>query len=774
MGVRLVVLALFLCACGSQKPAGTGDELPVDTDADGLVDGEDNCPAVANPNQADRDSDGTGDACDNDADGDGVADTVDNCPLVGAANQSDSDHDGQGNVCDDDDDGDGVADAADGCPLLADAGQADMDGDGTGDVCDDDVDGDGVADVADNCLGLDEPDQTNTDGDQLGDACDPDDDGDGVDDADDDCPLLADASQTDTDGDTLGDVCDSDIDGDGLSNDIEIAAGTDPLIIDSDSDTIADGDEGLGDTDGDDVVDALDPDSDDDGVSDADEAGDVLLTTPPIDTDGDTVADYRDLDSDGDTVLDVDENFCGGARLNVDADGDGFADAVERMLGVDACDSLVTPLDLYASVVEVSPSAPTVGTVLALHPRVHTLDLVLDFDISGSMGPAITNVSNGFSGTFTPLVSAMADSVAYAVTVFDDFPVCDHGFEAAQDIPYALKLAVTPNSATAATQIAALPSGILNGGDTPEAALESLYQIATGEGVAWTSEVFRRTCNEAFYVTHSTTSCDATPIPSVSCSAGMAEPRWSAGSVPAYAGSGAGGVGFRDNAVRFVGILTDAGFHQLGDYVRSPRAPNVVLGSFAPQAGAHANGADEAIRQAGLHPILWSTNVSGTSPSWVPYFAANLFGRAGSGSTATVMVDAVRDAVRYDLFDMRAVTLDDGDAGTPDTSCFIQRLTASTSVKPPSPPENTATPTATTVELGAVGYKNGFRAATGTADPARPGMTLSFTVTGKNDGCVIPTASYQLFVARTELRSVPEQAFLDDAEILIIVPPAAP
>jgi syndecan 4 len=37
---------------------------PPDRDADGVGDGRDNCPRVANPNQADTDGDHTGDSCD--------------------------------------------------------------------------------------------------------------------------------------------------------------------------------------------------------------------------------------------------------------------------------------------------------------------------------------------------------------------------------------------------------------------------------------------------------------------------------------------------------------------------------------------------------------------------------------------------------------------------------------------------------------------------------------------------------------------------------------
>jgi hypothetical protein len=48
---------------------GQSDPLVTDTDADGLVDSLDNCPAVANPDQADSNFDGIGDACSQDLTG---------------------------------------------------------------------------------------------------------------------------------------------------------------------------------------------------------------------------------------------------------------------------------------------------------------------------------------------------------------------------------------------------------------------------------------------------------------------------------------------------------------------------------------------------------------------------------------------------------------------------------------------------------------------------------------------------------------------------------
>jgi hypothetical protein len=116
---RLFVVAVFdVDGDGIIVRDGSGDE-----DEDGVVDGEDNCPCVNNPDQIDTDLDGEGDACasggalDLDPDGDGVDDYEDNCPLAANADQHDWDNDGIGDVCDDDLDGDGVLNENDLCPF---------------------------------------------------------------------------------------------------------------------------------------------------------------------------------------------------------------------------------------------------------------------------------------------------------------------------------------------------------------------------------------------------------------------------------------------------------------------------------------------------------------------------------------------------------------------------------------------------------------------------------------------------------------------------------
>ncbi|MEZ5359332.1 MAG: thrombospondin type 3 repeat-containing protein [Candidatus Zixiibacteriota bacterium] len=180
--------------------------LCVDSDGDGYGDPDipdnecpvDNCPDIANADQADIDDDNVGDPCDN-------------CPEIANADQTNSDDDYLGDECDN-------------CPYHTNPCQADTDEDGLGDVCDNcpeidnpdqtDIDKDHVGDICDNCPDDPNSDQIDSDGDGMGDVCDqcPDDpyndyDDDGYCADEDNCPFVANPDQLDSDGDGIGDVC---------------------------------------------------------------------------------------------------------------------------------------------------------------------------------------------------------------------------------------------------------------------------------------------------------------------------------------------------------------------------------------------------------------------------------------------------------------------------------------------------------------------------------------------------------------------------------------
>jgi cysteine-rich repeat protein len=81
-----VALAAWLAELGSAAEVPDLDAV-LDQDGDLLLNIDDNCDRVVNPDQADLDLDGVGDACDN-------------CPDFASSDQTDSDQDGLGDACD--------------------------------------------------------------------------------------------------------------------------------------------------------------------------------------------------------------------------------------------------------------------------------------------------------------------------------------------------------------------------------------------------------------------------------------------------------------------------------------------------------------------------------------------------------------------------------------------------------------------------------------------------------------------------------------------------
>ncbi len=358
-----------------------------DSDGDGVNNCLDNCPTVANANQANADGDARGDACDNcptvsnsnqtDGDGDGDGDACDNCPTVANANQANAD-------------GDAVGDACDNCPTVSNSTQTNSDGDTFGDACDNcptttnptqaNVDGDAVGDACDNCPTVSNSSQTNSDGDTLGDACDncptvanptqANADGDSRGDACDNCPSVANNTQTNADGDAWGDACDncptiftttqSDVDNDGRGDVCDnCLAVPNPSQSDVDGDargdacdncpTVANANQADGDGDGDgDVCDncptisnSTQTNSDGDTLGDACDNCPTTTNQNQANVDGDsrgdacdncpTVSNSTQTNSDGDTLGDACDNCPTTTNQNqANVDGDSNGDACDN------------------------------------------------------------------------------------------------------------------------------------------------------------------------------------------------------------------------------------------------------------------------------------------------------------------------------------------------------------------------------------------------------------------------------------------------------------
>jgi outer membrane protein OmpA-like peptidoglycan-associated protein len=114
----------------------------MDSDSDGVPDGQDQCPNQAEDHDGFQDDDGCPDL---DNDGDGIPDRTDKCPNEPEDKDGYQDDDGCPEV---DNDGDGIPDAQDKCPNDPEDRDGFQDDDGCPDL---DNDGDGIADAQDKC-----------------------------------------------------------------------------------------------------------------------------------------------------------------------------------------------------------------------------------------------------------------------------------------------------------------------------------------------------------------------------------------------------------------------------------------------------------------------------------------------------------------------------------------------------------------------------------------------------------------------------------------------
>lgn len=138
------------------------------------------------------------------------------------------------------------------------------------------------------------------------------------------------------------------------------------------------------------------------------------------------------------------------------------------------------PSDAPAICVEARPDVTTPLTVdLQTAAQVAVADVLFVIDRTGSMDQEIANIRDGLRNVIVPGLIRSIPDLNLGVVTFADFPLEPYG--SPDDRPFTL---VRPLSAEfTALQGAIANIQVDNGGDNPEADVEALYQVATGEGL---------------------------------------------------------------------------------------------------------------------------------------------------------------------------------------------------------------------------------------------------------------------------------------------------
>jgi hypothetical protein len=414
---------------------------------------------------------------------------------------------------------------------------------------------------------------------------------------------------------------------------------------------------------------------------------------------------------------------------------------------------------------------------LSFTTYIQSIDVFFAVDTTASMGVPIGTLRSGLRDTIIPAVrKAAAKEAWFGVGAIEDFPADPYGVPtihapAIDDQPFILVAPMTSDlvAAQAAVDGLILPDFLPSivaprggGGDQPEAHLEALYQIATGEGLT-----------------------------------GVA-------SVPAHKGKGKGGVEFREGAQPIIVAITDAPSHTKGEpddgcetnyagavaaaahtraqtvqalnaicakvvgvanlwpgnYYKGPTCtPAEALTRFARDTGTRVppEAWDVPARPAGCAAGRCCTGQAGAgeapdSEGLCPLVFKNDNKSNGLGGQ---VVSGITQLARFGAFDVVAATDGDPLPGGRTTADLIRGVTPMDATPPPPPP---------TIKPPTV--------SAGKFTGVLPGTVVRFTIEAKND-VVMETAEPQVFHARIRIRAG-GCADLDERDVIILVPPKKP
>lgn len=146
-----------------------------------------------------------------------------------------------------------------------------------------------------------------------------------------------------------------------------------------------------------------------------------------------------------------------------------------RDAGMDAGSDAGTP----PRCVEIPPDEGPVRVAFTAPVELAVVDVFFLIDATASMVDEIDNVRAGLRGRVVPGVRRAIPDAAFGVALVGEFPVEPYG---PRDVrPYELRAPITRDVLTVESALERVPSW--GNFDDPEAQVEGLYQVATGEGL---------------------------------------------------------------------------------------------------------------------------------------------------------------------------------------------------------------------------------------------------------------------------------------------------
>ena len=424
------------------------------------------------------------------------------------------------------------------------------------------------------------------------------------------------------------------------------------------------------------------------------------------------------------------------------------------------------------------PAGP-IAKPLDFGTAIPSLDVFFLMDTTGSMFGEITNLQSALTGTIVPGIQTEVPNTQFGVGAYEDFPVdpygalqgsaCGRGGLNTPDQPLHVFQPITgnvPAVQTAVGQYSTATGPIGCGADWPEAAIEAMYQVATGQGLtgpgptsvpasnvgvggvafrAGTMPVVVTITDAMSHAPGETATCFTDSVNYAGAVAAVAHTR-------AQTKAALGGICARVVGVASIEPTLPAnctGQADLEDFATAtgtrvpPSAwdvPARPAGCAAGQCCTNTNGTGRAPDAQGLCPLVFRTDQNGT----------------GLG---THIVTGIKMLTRFATFDVTSerhgVATDVAGNALPaphTTADFIKLVVPSGFMLPPPPP-TLPNPTFDATSFYAV----------------TPGTRVQFDVRALND--FIPqTSEAQIF--RAEIRVLAGGCTaLDQREVLILVPP---